>query len=250
MSRWTSYIFFTACLALATGPLIQAQSSPANAGAAQTASASGAQPSAEKSTKTGFPFDDFKEFSAIMVGSVQFGDDREGHIYRSGDMLRTEGAEGYGYYIMNLKDQLTFGLSAAGCMRDKHLYFRAFPLSAGKPGRKFDRVDAGTETLDGHLCHVEDVTVSSGDLAKPIKLRFWLSDDQHGFPIRVQVTLPNGKTGSTIGFKNIVLGPPDPTLFIYQNSCKGELPQLPGKSPSATPGKTPHATAPTDGLPK
>ena len=49
------------------------------------------QTPAAQSPKTQFPLDAFPEFSAVMVGSVVSGDDRESHIYRSGKLVRTEG---------------------------------------------------------------------------------------------------------------------------------------------------------------
>src|SRR5947208_11236265 len=63
---------------------------------------------AAQSTKSDYPLDAFRDFSAIMIGSrmgVGAGSDTsEGsHIYRSGDLMRVEGAEKHGYFVTNLK---------------------------------------------------------------------------------------------------------------------------------------------------
>jgi hypothetical protein len=186
----------------------------------------------ESSTATtGFPFDPFQEFSAVMVGSVLAGDDREAHIYRSGKLLRTQGTEGLGYFLTDLEARETYGLTTLGCTSDSHPYFRAFPFTAAKPGRKIERVAAGTESVDGHTCKIETVTLSSGDLALPIKLKFWEAEDLRGFPIKVQILSGGGR--GTIQYKDVVLGPVDPTLFIHPKNCSHGLPQPPKKKPAS-----------------
>jgi hypothetical protein len=240
-----AFFLFTGSL-LAQVPPSASQKSPSVAATQATTTQESSAPAATQ--KTGFPFDNFKEFSAVMVGSVQPEDDREGHIYRSGDLLRTEGAEGHGYYIMDLKVFMTYGLSSMGCMRDKHMYFRAFPFSASRPGRKSERVAVGTETVDGHPCHVEDVTVSGPDLARPLKFKFWEADDLEGFPIQVQLVKGLGGAkvgGATIKYKNVVLSPPDPTLFIHQKSCHGDLPQPESATPMHPAPKKPTGAMPS-----
>ena len=83
---------------------------------------------------SGFPLDQFQEFSAIMVGSLLSGDERESHIYRSGNLLRTQGTEGLGYFLTDLASFETYALTRLGCTSDSHPFFRAFPFTAGRPG--------------------------------------------------------------------------------------------------------------------
>lgn len=169
-----------------------------------------------------------------MVGSVMVGDSQEAHIYRSGKMLRTQSTEGLGYYLTDLDTLNAYGLSLTGCMHDTHPYMRAFPLTAVRKDRKIERVAGGKETVDGHVCQVEDVTISSGGLTNPLQLRFWEAEDLHGFPIKVAIVKgPH----AVIRYKDVVVGPQDPTLFIHPNSCKGTIPQPPAKLP-VSPKKT------------
>jgi hypothetical protein len=227
MVRWIVFMLLTGCMAAqVTGT--PAKTSEATQGEAQQQPSVGGPGAAEPSTATtGFPFDPFQEFSAVMVGSVLPGDEREGHIYRSGKLLRTQGTEGLGYFLTDLGSYETYGLTTLGCMSDSHLYFRAFPFTTPRPGRKIERVAAGKESVDGHMCQVETVTVSSGDLALPIKLKFWEAEDLHGFPIKVQILSGSGR--GTIQYKDVVLGPVDPTLFMRPKSCGHGLPQPPKK---------------------
>ncbi len=177
-----------------------------------------------------------------MVGSVMVGDTQEAHIYRSGKLLRTQSAEGIGYFITDLTTFDTYGLSMTGCMHDTHPYMRSFPFSAVRKDRKVERLMGGKETVDGHVCQIEDVTISSGGLVNPMELRFWEAEDLHGFPIKV--ALLKGPR-AVIRYKDVVVGPQDPTLFIHPNTCKSNLPQPPAKLPMSPKTKTPPAPAPT-----
>jgi hypothetical protein len=188
-----------------------------------------------------FPFDQFPEFSAIVVGSLLSGDDRESHIYRSGKLLRTQGTEGLGYFLTDLETFDTYGITKLGCRSDSHPYFRAFPFSAARPGRKIERVEDGKESVDGHMCHVEEVTISGGDLALPIQLKFWEAEDLQGFPIKLQILNRGGR--GAIQYKNVVLGDVDPSLFIRADHCADGLPEPPAKKPAAKKKKTAHAAS-------
>ncbi len=184
-----------------------------------------------------YPLDSFTDFSALMVGSImEMGEGKaEGHIYRSGRLMRMEGVEGRGYMITDLTSLETFGVSAGPCMHDTHPFFRASPFAAARPGYTVERVSAGTETQDGHSCKVEDITVSSPESGNPLKMRLWLAEDLQGFPIRIDFERAGGQH-STVRYKNVVLGPQDPTLFIHPKSCES-LPQ------SSTPTKTKHRSS-------
>jgi hypothetical protein len=228
MVRWPSVLFLSCILT----PYINPQTSPGPASSAQTTTVEPAagQAAAAPPAKTDYPLDQFTDFSAIMVGSVMGADEREGHIYRWGSLLRMQGTEGRGYFITDLATSETYGITMLGCVQDKKPYFRTFPFLVSKPDRKIERVSAGTETVDGHVCQVEDVTITSKELLRPMRLRFWESDDLHGFPIKVEVFTPKGEP-KIIRYKDVVLGPVDPTLFTYTNKC-AELPRPPGKQPS------------------
>jgi hypothetical protein len=93
MIRWTTMLLFASCL-MRAGPWTQAapgQATPKQSAPGQVGEAA--------SAKSGFPLDEFTEFSAVMVGSMQPHDDREGYVYRSGNLLRSEGPMEKGYYM-------------------------------------------------------------------------------------------------------------------------------------------------------
>jgi hypothetical protein len=212
-------LLFASALAAQTANLPVSSPPPAE----KTSTDSTATAKSVASAEPAFPFDRFKNFSAIMVGSVMYGDTSESHIYRADNLLRMQGTEGRGYFIADLAASDTYGLSATGCLKDKHSYFRAFPFSAAKPGRKIEAAVTGKETLDGHDCQIEEVTVSGADLPLPMRLRLWEAEDLKGFPIKVQVLNGTGKI--TIQYKNVILGPTDPSLFMIPKQCTGGLPQ-------------------------
>lgn len=171
---------------------------------------------------TMYPLDAFPEFSAVMVGSrAEAGEGRaEGHIYRSGDLVRMEDPGRLGYYITELSTGDTYGISESGCIHDSHPFIRSFPISfASMPGVTVTRTAAGKETVDGHLCQTENVTVSSPAFSNPVKMRFWEAEDQQGFPVRIEFLLAEGHN-PIIRYKSVVLGKSDPTLFIHPKSCE------------------------------
>jgi len=219
MIRFTSVILL---LTVSLGCMAVAQA-PAGAGQSTIA------PSANS-----YPLDAFTEFSAVMVGSREEpGEGTEaGHIYRSGKLMRMEDPGRRGYYITDQSTGETYGMSESGCMHDTHPFIRVFPFNAAsKPDTTVTRSPAGTETVDGHSCQVENATLSSPTFANPLKMKFWEAEDMQGFPIKIEFLLPSGRD-AIVHYRNVVLGPQDPTLFIHPESCE----QLPKHStPKASP---------------
>lgn len=169
-----------------------------------------------------YPLDAFPEFSAVMVGSrVEAGEGTtEGHIYRSGKLMRMEDPGRRGYFITDLATSETYGISEMGCMHDSHPFVRSIPFaSASKPDVTLAKSPAGKETVDGHPCQIENITLSSPRFANPLKMKFWEAEDLQGFPIRIAISLPGGHD-SIIRYKNVVLGPQDSTLFLHPKSCE------------------------------
>ena len=200
--------------------------------------------------KTQYPLDAFTDFSAVMVGSMMEPGEgtAEAHIYRSGKLMRMEGIEGHGFLITDLSTLETYGISSGPCMRDTHPYFRSSPFAASRPGATVVRVPVGKETVDGHSCQVEEVTITAPRLgAIPLKMKFWEAEDLKGFPIKIEYLRPGGND-IIVRYKNIVLGPQDPTLFIHPKSCVslGKKP-----TPKASPkSKKPAAAAPLGSSPQ
>jgi hypothetical protein len=174
-----------------------------------------------------------------MIGSVISRDRGETYIYRSGSLLRNEGPMEKGYFITDLAEQVTYGQNRLGCVKDAHPYLRAWPFTASRAGHTGVRAAVGKETVDGRVCQVEDVTITGKDLKTPTKLRFWEPEGWKGFPIKIEDLSSKGTR--IIKFKDVTLGPPDPTLFIYPNDCGATLPKP--KSATAPRAKA-HATTP------
>jgi hypothetical protein len=210
----------------------QTEATPAAAGSVAEAPAG----------KPGFPLDEFTEFSGVMIGSMEPRDKREGYIYRSGNLIRSEGPLEKGYYITDLTKQVAYSQTRLGCVKDGHPYFRAWPFIASRAGHASVRVVVGKETLDGRVCQVEDVTITGKDLITPAKLRFWEPEEWHGFPIKIEDL--NSKGNRIVQFKDVVLGPQDPTFFIYPSNCEGGLPQPDKKRSAGRPKMKPPVTPP------
>jgi hypothetical protein len=175
---------------------------------------------------TPYPLDSFTEFSAVMVGSrAEPGEGAsQGHIYRSGNLMRMEDPGRVGYFITDLSTGETYGISEMGCIHDSHPFVRALPFRvASQADITVTRAASGKETVDGHSCQIENVTVASPSFASPMKMRFWEAEDLQGFPIKIEFLLPGGRD-PIIRYKNVVLSRQDPTLFIHPKSC-GELPK-------------------------
>jgi hypothetical protein len=171
--------------------------------------------SKDASLEDSFPLDKFTQFSAIMVGGPIPGTEDEIHIYRSGNLMRMEGNEGKSYQITDLDKNETHGITKRGCLRYASPYIRSYPFSFSNPKNKFERVPVGKETVDGHTCQVEDVIVTLPGRSEPAKIRLWEADDLQGFPVKIET-----RTHRVIRYKNVVLGPQDPTLFIFPNVCQ------------------------------
>jgi hypothetical protein len=202
--------------------------------------------------KTPYPLDSFTDFSAIMIGSMMEPGEgtAEAHIYRSGKLMRMEGIEGRGYLITDLSTLETYGMSSGPCMRDTHPYFRSSPFAASRPGSTVVRSPAGKEMVDGHSCQVEEVSITPPTRGvPPLKMRLWEADDLQGFPIKIQYLRPGGHD-IIVRYKNVVLGPQDPTLFIHPKSC-ASLSKPKSKASKASPkSKQPAATAPPGSSPQ
>jgi hypothetical protein len=223
---------------MVTSMLAQVPKQPDSAGQAHASEPSFTGQSAAGQTAaaplaTLYPLDSFPDFSAVMIGSrAEPGEGAShGHIYRLGSSMRMEEPGGRAYFITDLNAGKTYGILEDGCIHDDHPYIRAIPFHiAGKADATVTRAPVGAETVDGHACRIEDITVSSPMLADPQKMRFWEAEDLQGFPIKIEFALP-GSHGPIIRYKNVVLGPQDPTLFFHPKSC----PQLPQQEPTASP---------------
>jgi hypothetical protein len=149
------------------------------------------------------------------------------------------------YFVDDLVKRISYGLSLGGCARLSLLYSRTFPWFMTGPGYTYERVAVGEDTVDGHHCHVEDITVRSPKFTNPAHFRLYEADDLEGFPIKI-VNQQEKVRQWIIHYKNVVLGPLDPTLFVVPRDCQslsGMGPVHPSAGPGAKP-KNPPADKP------
>jgi hypothetical protein len=255
MIRPIAALLLAGCLALpvwaqAPAPLAspaQTPAVPAQAPAGQIPAAA-AQPAGQTSASesTQFPLDRFKEFSAIQTSGLLPGSDFDGYVYRSGDLMRMQAVQAgkTQYFVDDLVRGTSYGLSIAGCAKLPYLYSRTYPWFMSGPGYTYERVAVGEETVDGHHCRVEDITVRSPKQANPAHFRLYEADDLQGFPIKI-VNQQEKVRRWIIHYKNVVLGPQDPTLFVVPKSCQSLSglvpvhPSGPGTKPKKAPGDKP-----------
>ena len=166
-----------------------------------------------------FPLDAFKNFSAQVTGNLAGGDE-EANLYRLGNLMRSDlGKSGY-YNITDMIKGDTYGVTPDGCLHDPHPHFRIFPFRVAMNGAKVERVVTGKETLDGHSCTIEDVTVlSPGPPLRKLRMKFWEAEDLQGFPIKIQVMRPGGNSVDIL-YSKVILTPPAATLFKHPTKCQ------------------------------
>ncbi len=254
MIRPIAALLFACCLALS----VWAQEPPSPASPAQTKAVPDQAPAgqipatappAAQTSGTGshqFPPDRFREFSAIQTSGFLPGEDWDGYVYRSGDLMRMQAVTGgkSQYFVDDLVKVTSYGLSTGGCAKLPYLYSRTYPFFMTGPAFTYEIVPVGEEMVNGHHCHVEDVTVRSAKQANPAHFRLYEADDLQGFPIKI-VSQQKKIRQWVIEYKNVVLGPQDPTLFVVPRECQNLKnvpihPGAPGTKPKKAPGDKPN----------
>lgn len=232
----------------AGAPVASAKSADDSAPAATAKASKESTPAATTSSASSqYPLDAIKNFSAIMIGSIA-GDDQESHVYRLGHLMRTD--VGGSYAVTDLVKGDTYGVAPKGCLHDSHSAYRVFPFDVGGHGRKVERVTSGKETIDGHSCVIEDVTVTApGPRPRAMKLRFWEAEDLQGFPVKVQLISSFGHD-KIIRYKDVSLAPPDAALFKHPTKCDTlapkdvPLPAAPSPGSKKAPATPPPVSTP------
>jgi outer membrane lipoprotein-sorting protein len=172
------------------------------------------------------PFESAKQFSAtvVMTGATPKGHGVQGDmkIYRSGDKMRTTMPGGMGYLVMDLTQHTNYMVMGTGMCMQMSRPTQQNPFSEAQDAT-IDRSPAGTDTVDGHSCKVENLTVT-GHSGQPVKMKVWEADDLHGFPIKIEMQSSNGPM--TIEYKDISLAQPDASLFTHPDNCQ-QMPNMP-----------------------
>lgn len=83
-------------------------------------------------------------------------------------------------------------------------------------GSAVTRTNAGRETIEGHPCKVENVTVTRPD-GKKIESKVWEAQDLQGIPVKIESQIGDIKLSAY--YRDVVLGIPDESLFSIPQKC-------------------------------
>ncbi len=172
------------------------------------------------------PFDAHKQFSATLVIS---GAPMGGHgpnemkIYRSGDKMRTSIPGGMGYIIADMGRHVNYMVMSNDMCMESTTQRQQNPFAEAQGG-SVERTPAGSDTVDGHPCKVENVTVTPQN-GTPRKMKVWLAEDLREFPVKVESESSKGPV--TILYKDVSFDQPAASLFAHPADCR-QMPGMPG----------------------
>lgn len=170
------------------------------------------------------PFETHKQFSATMVltGAAIGPHAPQGDmkIYRLGDKMRTN-IGSMGYSIIDMTQHTMYMVMGQGMCMQMTPKEQQNPFAAQG---SVERTPAGTDTVDGHTCKVENVTVTSQS-GTPTKMKVWLAEDLQEFPVKVEIQSSRGPV--TVHYKDISFDAPAASLFAHPDDCR-EMPSMPG----------------------
>jgi hypothetical protein len=134
------------------------------------------------------PFDSFKQFSATMVMiGVPEGNMK---IYRSGNKVRVSILGDGGYSIADLDRHTMYTVTNKGMCTQSAAQGHMTPFAQDKSS-VIQRSPAGTDTVDGHPCKLEMMTVTPKN-GQPTKMKVWEAEDLKEFPIKVEIESSRG----------------------------------------------------------
>ncbi len=169
-----------------------------------------------------------KGFSATMVTTAEGHQGMEMKIYKSDTAMRMDMPGGQGYMLTQTDTRTSYMVMGGGmCME-----MTAPPQHGPNPfttstDAKVETSPAGTDTVDGHACKVENVTVTPKD-GKPQTMKVWLAEDLNGFPVKVEMQTQRGPV--TLLYKDIKLTAPDAALMTHPANCH-KMPGMGGMMP-------------------
>ncbi len=170
-------------------------------------------------TTTESVLEQFQHFSAIQNGGPLPGMDEDRYIYRSGKLMRMQGdAKVPNYYVTDLEKQKSHFLGANACLATDNAYVRAWPFFVARPGNRYEHIAIGEEKVDGHQCRVEDLIIHSPKNPVVLHFRLYEAEDLQGFPIKIENRREHAWPW-VIHYKDVRLGPQDPSLFIVPEKC-------------------------------
>jgi hypothetical protein len=159
---------------------------------------------------------EFRSFSANVTGGIANDHDRK--IYRSGNLMRLDFDKGE-YRITDLDTLRMWGVAGDRCMMFDRPDAGTFPFAAYHDFKAERSMAQEEETVDGHACKIENVTLTPTDgRSLVVKMKLSEAKDLDGFPIRIDVDAGSfGKFTST--YTNVSLEAPDKKLFQHPVKC-------------------------------
>lgn len=161
---------------------------------------------------------EFKTFSANVTGGIARDHDRK--IYRSGKWMRVDFDDSY--RVNDLDTLKMWSVGANRCVEFNRPDAGSYPYSAYHDFKVERTATQEEETIDGHVCKIEILTLTPRD-DRPIvaTMKLWKAKDLDGFPIRIDVE--DGGQTYTSTYTNVSLSAPDPKLFQHPVKCTAGL---------------------------
>lgn len=164
-------------------------------------------------------------FSATVMTTTPSGQQMRQKMYKLGDKLRLDMTQRPGMFMLMLLDQqqsyMVMGPQRCMEMSTRAPRGRRNPFTAQG---KVERKALGTETVDGHVCKVEEITVIPAE-GQPTVMKAWEAQDLNGFPIRVEIQTERGPM--QVHFTDISLNAPDAAMMAVPQGCRA-MPSMPG----------------------
>ncbi|MGA3087720.1 MAG: hypothetical protein ABSD75_03855 [Terriglobales bacterium] len=157
---------------------------------------------------------EFKTFSANVTGGIARDHDRK--VYRSGKWMRVDFEDSY--RVNDLDTLQMWSIGASRCVEFTRPDAGTYPFSAYHDFKVERAASQEQETVDGHVCRIETLTLTPKD-DRPIvaRMKLWEAEDLDGFPIRIDVE--EGGQTFTSRYTNVSLEAPDPKLFEHPAKC-------------------------------
>lgn len=162
----------------------------------------------------------FPDFSAVQVFQSRRAK-MEMKVYVSGSSVRLErsGAMSTLYVPSESKvyNLTTYPDNSHQCvvMKPEQAKMLPSPLELLQ-GPQVKRTKLGTETVDGHLCNVEDLIVKRAD-GSTVESKVWEAQDLDGIPVKIESHL--GEITLSAEYRDIVVRTQDRELFTAPKIC-------------------------------
>lgn len=169
-----------------------------------------------------------ENFSATMVFNGPQGEVSQ-KIYKLGDKIRMEMPRRAGAYsIMDLSAHKMYMVMSPQMCMEMDTTHRPGAPDPFAPRGTVKREPLGSETVDGHPCKVERITVTPAEGGAPVVMKAWEAQDLQGFPVRVETQTERGPM--RIDYRDISLAPPAAQLMTPPQNCRA-MPAMPAMPP-------------------